>query len=142
MKILKIHKDALLPVFLKEGDACADIHCYEDLMLEPRDITAVPTGIKMEIPSGFECQIRPRSGLSLKKQLLIMNTPGTIDAGYRGEIFVILKNLSDEVVILVKGMLIAQLAIRPIPNIHFLEVGTLNESQRGTDGLGSTGVGK
>lgn len=94
----------------------------------------------MEIPYGYECQIRLRSGLSLKKQLLMMNTHGTIDAGYRGEIFIILKNLSEETVILAHGMRIAQLVVRHVPKIHFEEGIILSKSERGVGGLGPTGV--
>ncbi|MGY5871580.1 MAG: dUTP diphosphatase, partial [Candidatus Thorarchaeota archaeon] len=97
-------------------------------------------GIAVEIPIGYEGEVRPRSGLALKEGLTVLNTPGTIDSGYRGEVKTIMINHSDKPFQITKGMRISQLAIRPVPEVTFIEVDELSDTDRGEGGFGSTGV--
>ena len=101
----------------------------------------VPTGLTMEIPAGFEGQVRPRSGLALKHGITCLNTPGTIDSDYRGELRVLLANLSDEDFEITRGMRIAQLVIAPVTRARIVEAAVLGDTQRGQGGFGSTGTG-
>ena len=94
----------------------------------------------MEIPAGYEGQVRPRSGLALKEGITVLNTPGTIDSGYRGEVKTIMINQGDSSFQITKGMRISQLAIRPVPEVEFIEVNELSDTDRGEGGFGSTGV--
>jgi len=110
-----------------------------DIALAPGERRAVPTGIALALPEGYEGQIRPRSGLALKHGVTVLNSPGTIDADYRGEIHIILANLGGETVILERGQRIAQLVVAPVSRVAFDEVAALPESGRGTGGFGSTG---
>lgn len=121
-------------------DLVADL--AEDVRLEPMERRLIPTGLTLEIPPGFEGQVRPRSGLALKQGLTCLNSPGTIDADYRGEVGVILINLSKEPAILKRGDRIAQLVIAPVVQVVLVEVETLSDSARGTGGFGSTGSGR
>lgn len=121
-------------------DLLADLP--EDVALEPLERRLIPTGLALELPAGFEGQVRPRSGLALKQGLTCLNTPGTIDADYRGEVGVILINLSKERVILKRGDRIAQLVIAPVTHATLTEVEVLGDSDRGAGGFGSTGVGR
>lgn len=107
--------------------------------LHPLDRALIPTGISMALPDGFEAQVRPRSGLAIKQGLTVLNSPGTIDADYRGEIGVILVNLSNEVVVINDGDRVAQLVIAPYTQGQWLEVTELGLTERGTGGFGSTG---
>ena len=109
------------------------------ITLQPLERTLIKTGLFIELPSGFEAQIRPRSGMALKKGLTVLNTPGTIDADYRGEIGVILINLSNEVTEIKNGDRIAQMVIAKVEQAILREVSVLNESDRGSGGFGSTG---
>ncbi len=109
------------------------------LMIEPGQRVLVPTGLSMEIPAGYEVQVRPRSGLSLKTDLLVVNSPGTIDADYRGEVKIILGNFGQENVIITHGMRVAQLVFAPITQALFQRVEQLSETERGAGGFGSTG---
>ncbi len=108
--------------------------------LKPLERTLIPTGLYIELPVGYEAQIRPRSGLALKKGLSVLNTPGTIDADYRGEIGVILINLSNEEVIIEDGERICQMVIAKHEQADLIQVEVLNETDRGAGGFGSTGV--
>ena len=110
-----------------------------DIALAPGERRAVPTGIALALPEGYEGQIRPRSGLALKHGVTVLNSPGTIDADYRGEIHIILANLGGETVILERGQRIAQLVVAPVSRVAFDEVAALPESGRGAGGFGSTG---
>jgi len=101
----------------------------------------IPTGLCIELPEGFEAQVRPRSGLALKHGLTVLNAPGTIDADYRGEISVLLVNLGDEVFSITRGMRIAQLVVAPVTRAEWVERTDLSETARGAGGYGSTGVG-
>jgi dUTP pyrophosphatase len=100
----------------------------------------IPTGLFLEIPAGFECQVRPRSGLALKKGITVLNSPGTIDADYRGEVGVILINLSNEAFIVENGERIAQLVFSRVEQIEFEQTENLSETERGSGGFGSTGI--
>lgn len=112
----------------------------ESIILKPFERTLVKTGLFMELPVGYEAQVRPRSGLALKKGITVLNSPGTIDADYRGEIGVILINLSNEDFVIENGERIAQLVIAEYQQAEFIEVNELSETSRGTGGFGSTGV--
>jgi dUTP pyrophosphatase len=108
--------------------------------LAPSERTRIPTGIAIALPSGFEAQIRPRSGLALKNGLTLLNTPGTIDADYRGEIGVILVNLGQETFLVERGMRIAQMVVAPVSQLSWNAVSYLSDSERGAGGFGSTGT--
>jgi dUTP pyrophosphatase len=133
--------DASLPEYKTEGSAGADIRARLDatLWLDPLQRTAVPTGIRLEIPEGFEAQVRPRSGLALEKGLTCLNSPGTIDSDYRGELKVILINLSSERAAIAPGDRIAQLVVAPALRAVFKNSASLSASGRGESGFGSTG---
>ena len=119
-------------------DLRADLE--ETVVLDPGGRTLIPTGLYMEIPAGYEAQVRPRSGLALKRGLTVLNAPGTIDADYRGEVGVILVNLSQEVQSVEPGERIAQLLFAPVTRCQLVEVDVLSETERGRGGFGSTGV--
>lgn len=110
--------------------------------LAPGARALIPTGLAIALPTGHEAQVRPRSGLALKHGLTLLNSPGTIDADYRGEIGVILANLGQEVFTVERGMRIAQLVVAPVSRLHWDEMAALPDSGRGAGGFGSTGVGK
>ncbi len=118
-------------------DLLADL--AEDRVLAPLERSAVPTGLALELPPGFEGQVRPRSGLALKSGLTVLNAPGTIDADYRGEVQVLLVNLSSSAVTLRRGDRIAQLVVAPVTRAQLVEVSELTDTDRGTGGFGSTG---
>ena len=119
-------------------DLRADLE--ETVVLDPGGRTLIPTGLYIEIPAGYEAQVRPRSGLALKRGLTVLNAPGTIDADYRGEVGVILANLSQEVQSVEPGERIAQLLFAPVTRGQLVEVEVLSETERGRGGFGSTGV--
>lgn len=112
----------------------------DDRILAPGDTMLVPTGLAMAIPAGYEVQVRPRSGLALKNGITVLNTPGTIDADYRGEVGVILINLGDAAFTIERGMRIAQMVVAPVTRGVWQEVDTLPDSARGAGGFGSTGT--
>ena len=140
LKIKKINKDARLPEFAHETDAGMDIFSVEDILLKAGECLAVATGIVLELPTNSEAQIRPRSGLALKNMITLLNTPGTIDEGYRGEIKIIMINHGKTDFQIVKGMKIAQMVIKPIFEVNIEEVFDVSDSARGKGGFGSTGV--
>lgn len=140
VKIKRLTPDAKLPRYEHPGDSGADLVSIIDCTLQPMQRYAVPTGISAEISIGFELQVRPRSGLALKHGITVLNTPGTIDAGYRGEIKVILINLGSEPFHITQGQKIAQLVVAPVVLGCFEEVEELSSSLRGSGGFGSTGV--
>lgn len=111
-----------------------------DILLKPLERTIVKTGLFMALPKGYEAQVRPRSGLAIKSGITVLNAPGTIDADYRGEIGVILINLSNEAYTIKDGDRIAQMVIAKYKQVHWLKVTTLDQTKRGNDGFGSTGV--
>ena len=128
-----------LPAYATAGAAGMDVVAAEDLVLAPGRRHAVATGFAIAIPPGFEVQVRPRSGLAIKHGITCLNTPGTIDEDYRGEVKVILANLGDEPFAIVRGERIAQLVPAAVQKAQFHEVAELGETDRGPDGFGSTG---
>ena len=128
------------PAYATEGAAGLDIVTAQDLSLQPGERMAVPTGFAIEIPPGYEVQVRPRSGLALKHGITCLNTPGTIDSDYRGEVKVILANLGQEIFSVSRGERIAQLVPAPVLRATFEEVSQLSDSERGSGGFGSTGT--
>ena len=140
VKVKKLHEDAILPKIAKLGDAGADLYAIEDVTIDPKQTIVVKTGIAIELPIGTEAQIRPTSGNALKTGTILPNSPGTIDEGYRGEVGVIMTNLKDEPVTILKSKKIAQMCVREVPKVSFIEVNELSDSERGDSGYGSTGV--
>lgn len=138
VKLLNIK--AKLPQYAHQGDAGLDLFSVEDTEVLPGECQLIHTGISIELPDGTEAQIRPRSGLALKNQVTVLNTPGTIDEGYRGEIGVILINHGKNVFKIECGMKIAQMVIKPVLRVQVQQVRNLTESERGIGGFGSTGV--
>ncbi|MBX3565250.1 MAG: dUTP diphosphatase [Sphingomonas sp.] len=135
------HGESLpLPAYATDGAAGMDIVAAEALVIEPGQRHAVGTGFAMAIPEGYEVQVRPRSGLALKHGITCLNTPGTIDSDYRGEVKVILANLGDAPFTIARGDRIAQLVPAPVQRAGLEEVGSLDETARGSGGFGSTGV--
>jgi len=128
-----------MPKAAKSGDVAFDLYSNVDYELRSGERFAIPTGIALEIPPGYEGQVRPRSGLALKEGITVLNTPGTIDSGYRGEVKTIMINHNGEAFKITKGMRISQLAIRPVPEVEFIEVDELSDTERGEGGFGSTG---
>ena len=131
-----------LPKYETTGSSGMDIRANIDAVvsLKPLQRVLIKTGLFLELDSSIECQIRPRSGLALKKGLTVLNTPGTVDADYRGEVGVILINLSEEEVIIEDGERIAQMVFCPVQKVTLTEVTELTDSVRGAGGFGSTGV--
>ncbi|MDQ0250211.1 dUTP pyrophosphatase [Sphingomonas kyeonggiensis] len=129
-----------LPAYATAGAAGMDVVAAEDVVLAPGARHAVATGFAMAIPLGYEVQVRPRSGLALKHGITCLNTPGTIDSDYRGEVKVILANLGDAAFTVARGDRIAQLVPAPVQHAELEEVGTLDETARGIGGFGSTGT--
>lgn len=128
-----------VPSYATDGAAGMDAVAAESLTLAPGARHAVATGFAMAIPEGYEVQVRPRSGLALKHGITCLNTPGTIDSDYRGEVKVILANLGSEPFEIVRGERIAQLVPAPVQRARFAEVASLDETVRGAGGFGSTG---
>ena len=130
-----------LPAYATPGSAAVDLVAAvaEPLTLAPGARAAVPTGIAIALPKGFEGQVRPRSGLAIEHGVTVLNTPGTIDADYRGEVRVILANLGDQPFTVERGRRIAQLVVAPVARLEWAEVATLSTTRRGTGGFGSTG---
>jgi len=131
-----------LPDYSTSHSAGMDLRAFLNapVLLKPLERRLIPTGLYIELPEGYEAQVRPRSGLALKKGLSVLNTPGTIDADYRGEIGVILINLSNEEVTIENGERICQMVIAKHEKAELIEVELLNETERGAGGFGSTGV--
>lgn len=130
-----------LPAYATEGSAGMDLcaHIHESVVLEPLERKLIPTGLFIELPTGYEAQIRPRSGLALKQGITCLNSPGTIDADYRGEIGVILINVSNEMQVIKTGDRIAQMVIAPVTQISWEPASALTPTNRGAGGFGSTG---
>ena len=130
------------PAYSTEDSAGMDIRAFvkEPITLNPLERVLVPTGLYMELPHGYQCEVRPRSGLALKKGITVLNTPGTIDADYRGEVGVILINLSNEPFVINNGERICQMVIMNYTKAEWVEVEELNDTERGAGGFGHTGV--
>ena len=140
--IKRLSKNVTLPKYETEGSSGLDLAANIDkqILIKPGKSAIIPTGLAVAIPKKFEIQIRPRSGLAAKKQISVLNTPGTIDSDYRGEIKVILINLSDKVFVIEKGLRIAQMVLCPIIKAKLKEVTELEFTNRGSSGFGSTGI--
>jgi dUTP pyrophosphatase len=140
VRIQRLHTDAQIPAYAHgpEEDAGMDLHAVQDTLLEPGTPTLVSTGLAIELPAGYEAQLRPRSGLALRHAITLPNAPATIDPGYRGEIRVILLNLGRSPYHVHKGDRIAQMVIARYEPVQWAE-SELNDSQRGTGGFGSSG---
>lgn len=134
--------DLALPAYATDQSAGMDLLCAEvaEISIAPGSRVMIATGIAIQLPNGFEAQVRPRSGLAVKYGVTVLNSPGTIDADYRGEIKVILINLGDEPVIFARGDRIAQIVIAPVTQATWSEVASLDDSARGSGGFGSTGT--
>ena len=131
-----------LPSYSTEQSAGMDLRAWltEPVVLQPMERTLIPTGVYIELPAGFECQIRPRSGLALKRGLTVLNTPGTIDADYRGEVCVILANLSNEPQTIENGERICQMVVARHASVVWNQVEVLGDTERGAGGFGHTGT--
>ena|ERR1035437_7784348 len=154
VKIKKLHPDAVIPKYQSKGASGFDLHALEDITISPGDTKLVKTGLVVAVQEGFELQVRPRSGLSLKTSLRVANSPGTVDSDFRGEVCVIMQN-TDEVessyneftgdtthyneIHIKKGDRIAQGVICPVIKVEFVEVDDLDATERGSGGYGSTG---
>ena len=137
-----VQAGATLPSYATPGSAGADLKACLDspVILEPGQRSLIPTGVRLQIPDGYEGQVRPRSGLAARNGVTILNSPGTIDSDYRGEIQVVLINQGKEAFTVAHGERIAQLVIAPVIQVDFMEVSSLDDSHRGEGGFGSTGV--
>ena len=140
--IKRLSKDVTLPKYETKGSSGLDLAANTDKQIKilPGKSEIIPTGLAVAIPKNFEIQIRPRSGLAAKNQISVLNTPGTIDADYRGELKVILINLSDKVFVVEKGLRIAQMVLCPVVKATLKEVTELENTERGSGGFGSTGI--
>jgi len=140
--LIKLKKGAIQPFYGSKEASGADICAliYQEVVLDPRETCLIPTGVFLEIPTGYEVQIRPRSGLALKHGITVLNTPGTIDADYRGEIGVILINHGKESFTVTPNMRIAQIVLAPVEQATFQSVTELSETQRASGGFGHTGL--
>ncbi len=142
VKIVRLHKQASLPVYATAHAAGMDIAaCLEaPVTLEPFTTALIPSGFAIELPEGYEAQLRPRSGLALRSLISLPNTPATIDADYRGEVKVILINYGKEPFVVQHGDRIAQMVVARVEQVHFEEVAELGSTRRGEGGFGHTGV--
>ena len=140
--IKRLSKDVVLPKYETDGSSGLDLAANTDKQIKilPGKSEIISTGLAVAIPKNFEIQIRPRSGLAAKSQISVLNTPGTIDADYRGELKVILINLSDKVFVVEKGLRIAQMVLCPVVKATLKEVTELENTERGSSGFGSTGI--
>ena len=140
--IKRLSKQINLPKYETEGSSGMDLaaNIESTIKIEPGKTSIIPTGISLTIPFGFEIQVRPRSGLAAKNQISVLNTPGTIDSDYRGEVKVILINLGEKPFIVEKGARIAQMVLCPVIKAKIKEVESLEKTERGSAGFGSTGT--
>jgi dUTP pyrophosphatase len=143
LKVKKLHPDAVLPMYNYPSDSGFDLHSVEEVILAPFGRALVPTGLSFQFDEGLEIQMRPKSGLAINQGLTILNTPGTIDQGYSGEVKAIVFNTNNYEFKITKGMKIAQAVLCPVINGKFVmidEVNDLNETDRKDNGFGSTGI--
>ena len=136
---IMLSDSATMPTYQTEGAAGLDICCSEDFELQPMERKMVATGVRIAVPIGYEAQVRPRSGLAFKHGISMVNTPGTIDSDYRGEVKLILINFGSEAVQFKQGERIGQLVLSPVVKATLILVNELDETQRGNGGFGSTG---
>ena len=138
-----MNEDAVLPKYAYVTDSGFDLHASEEVIIGPFGRALVPTGLKLSFPEGYEIQVRPKSGLAIKQGLTVLNTPGTVDQGYTGEIQVIVFNTNNTTVTIPKGMKVAQGVLCPVIQgkyVMFEQVGQIEEKDRGNNGFGSTGI--
>ena len=144
MKLSHFDEGYSLPTYASLGAAGADVRAMlgpnEKIIIKPGTRTLIPTGLVFEIPLGYEMQVRPRSGLSLKTSLMILNSPGTIDSDYRGEVKIIMVNLGTEDQVIGHGDRVAQLVLSAVDLFEFVEVTEIQQTKRGAGGFGSTGI--
>ena len=143
VKVKKLHEDAILPKYNYPTDSGFDLHSTEEVTIVPFGRAFVPTGLSFQFDENFEIQVRTKSGLAIKQGLMVLNSPGTVDQGYSGEIKVIIFNVNNHPVTIPKGMKVAQAVLCPVINggyVNLVEVDTLNETDRGDNGFGSTGL--
>ena len=138
--VKKINENAKMPSYAHYGDAGVDLYAARDTVVPPHGRALVPTGLKIAIPNGYEGQVRPKSGLALKHGITVLNTPGTVDAPYRGEVGVILFNSSDNEYVARSGEKIAQMVFCKVENAEFELADELPDTDRGEGGFGSTGL--
>lgn len=139
----KLHKDAVEPKYNYESDSGFDLHSTEEIIVPPFGRVLVPTGISLDINDGFEVQVRSKSGLALKQGLMCLNSPGTVDNGYTGEVKVIIFNTNQEPFTISKGMKVAQAVLCPVVNgkwVDLVKKETINNKDRAENGFGSTGI--
>lgn len=140
LKVKRLVPEAELPRYAHPGDAGLDVFAAEDAVLQPGTSARIRTGFCVELPPNTEAQVRPRSGLAFRHGITVLNAPGTIDAGYRGEVAVLLINHGRDTFEITRGMRIAQLVIQPVIRAEVVETSRLGETVRGEGGFGSTGV--
>jgi dUTP pyrophosphatase len=140
LRVKRLVETALLPDYAHPHDAGLDLYAAVDIAIEPGEAETIPTGIAVELPSGTEAQVRPRSGLARKHAVTVLNSPGTIDEGYRGEIGVVLINHGRTAFRVERGMRIAQLVVQSRLEVEVVESETLSPTDRGAGGFGSTGL--
>ncbi len=140
IKFVKLQKDTKLPAYAHPEDAGMDIYSIETKVIKPMTWEQIKTGFSMELPRGYEAQVRSKSGLALNKGLFVLNSPGTVDENYRGEVCVTLMNLSREEYIVEKHTKIAQMVINKVEHFKAIETDKLTETSRGAGGFGSTGL--
>jgi dUTP pyrophosphatase len=140
LKVKRLNPAALLPSYARAGDAGLDLFAVASATIGPGASALVGTGIAIELPPGTEAQVRPRSGLALKHAITVLNTPGTVDEGYRGEVGVILINHGQTAFVIEAGMKIAQLVVSPRIEVEVTEAAELSDTHRGAGGFGSTGT--
>lgn len=143
VKVETVHKDAVFPKYAYPTDSGFDLHSTNDLEIGPFGRALVPTGIKVSFEEGYEIQVRPKSGLAIKQGLTVLNTPGTVDQGYTGEIQVIVFNTNNYSVTIPKGMKVGQAVLCPVINgkfVNFKQVNNIESKDRGDNGFGSTGI--
>jgi dUTP pyrophosphatase len=141
--VQKIHEDAILPSYAYPTDSGFDLCSVEEISIEPFGRALIPTGLRFNIPSGFEIQVRPKSGLAIKEGITVLNTPGTVDQGYNGELKVIVFNTNNKPFTIKNKMKIAQAVLCPVASGNFVtivEVDNVEETDRGENGFGSTGL--
>ena len=143
VKFKKLHPDAIIPDYAHPGDAGMDLYSIQEDIIEPLSWKLIPTGLACELPEGTEGQVRSKSGIALKNGVFVLNTPGTVDENYRGEIGVILYNLNTKASFEIKkGQKIAQYVINQVEYVETQEISELSDSNRGQGGFGSTGLGQ
>ncbi len=140
LKVKRLGPAATIPARARPGDAGLDLYSAVDLEIAPGETRLVGTGLAIELPPGTEAQVRPRSGLALKHSVTVLNSPGTIDEGYRGEVGVILINHGRTLFEVRRGMKVAQLVVQPTLEVEVVAVDALSDTPRGTGGFGSTGA--